>query len=71
MERQGKLLRVFDISSLPDALRSFTRDYEAKILFPALNRITVKQYPAEAADALVGAGFIRELQDYVLYRGYR
>jgi ATP-dependent Lhr-like helicase len=70
-ERQGKLLRVFDSALLPEALKAFVSDYTAKRLFPALNRITVKQYPSDACDALIGAGFIRELQDYVLYRGYK
>lgn len=67
-ERQGKVLRVFDDTDLSEPLRLFSRDYGSKRLFPALNRIVVKQYPKEVAPALAGAGFIREMQDYVLYR---
>jgi ATP-dependent Lhr-like helicase len=39
-------------------------------LFPTLNRLTVSQYPKEAAEALAAAGFKREMQDYILYREY-
>lgn len=70
IERQGKVLRVFDDSVLPEALQAFAADYAKRRIFPSLNRITVKQYPKEAADALAGAGFLKELQDYVLYRSY-
>jgi len=32
-----------------------------------VKRIVVKEYPAEAGEALRQAGFRREMQDYVLY----
>lgn len=67
-ERQGKVLRIFEASALPELLRSFTDSFTRRRVFPALGRLTVKEYPREAADALAGAGFIREMQDYVLYR---
>jgi ATP-dependent Lhr-like helicase len=67
-ERQGKVLRVFDDTSLPEALRIFSNDYAKRRLFPMLNRLTVKEYPQVAVIALASAGFIRELQDYALYR---
>ncbi|MEA4890402.1 MAG: DEAD/DEAH box helicase [Clostridiaceae bacterium] len=70
-ERQGKTLRVFDEASLPEVLHVIAYDYSERRLYPAQNRLTVRQYPPEAADALVKAGFIREMQDYVLYREYR
>lgn len=69
-ERQGKVLRVFNNKFLAEALHQFVNDYGRSRLFPALNRLTVKQYPQEAADVLVNAGFLKEMQDYVLYRGY-
>lgn len=68
LERQGKTLRVFDSASLPDALRAFAEDYTARRMFPMVRRLTVKQYPREAADALKGAGFMQEMQDFVMYR---
>jgi len=67
-ERKGKIFRVFDESLLPELLSGFIHDYEKRNIFPDLNRLIVKQYPSEAAAALVNAGFIREMQDYVLYR---
>jgi ATP-dependent Lhr-like helicase len=68
-ERQGKTLRVFDGASLPDVLRAFAQDYSTRRLFPTLRRLTIKEYPRQAADALEAAGFMREMQDYVMYRG--
>jgi len=68
-ERQGKVFRVFEDTSLLDALSIFTQDYTKRRLFSTLNRLVVKQYPREAAEVFTRAGFIRELQDYVLYRG--
>ncbi len=70
-ERQGKTLRVFDLNPLPDALHIFVQEYAGRRIFPSLSRLTLKEYPQEAADALQNAGFKKEMQDYVLYRGYR
>lgn len=67
-ERQGKVLRVFEIAAIQEVLQSFVRDFSRRRIFPGLNRITVKQYPKEAKEAFSGAGFLREMQDYVLYR---
>lgn len=67
-ERQGKVLRVFDYSGLNEVIGSFAGEFTKRRLFSAANRIVVKEYPKEAADALSKAGFIREFQDYVLYR---
>lgn len=70
-ERQGKTLRVFDDASLNDALKVFVQDYAGRRVYPALSRLTLKEYPQEAAEALHEAGFKREMQDFVLYRGYK
>ena len=67
-ERQGKVLRVFDFDAFSEALRIFSLEFTRKRLYSSMNRIVVKQYPQEAHQALIGAGFMRELQDYVLYR---
>jgi len=69
LERQGKILRVFDAEAFPNVISIFAQDYHRRRLFPSLNRLIVKQYPQESADALAKVGFIREIQDYVLYRG--
>ena len=71
MERQGRSLRVFEPDDLAEALHIFAQAYDGRRLFPAQNRIVVKDYPQEAAEALGRAGFSRELQDYVRYRSYR
>ncbi|MEY8353493.1 DEAD/DEAH box helicase [Lachnospiraceae bacterium 54-53] len=68
LERQGRILRVFDPDSVEEVLHAFTRDFRGHRIFPSRNRIVVKDYPGEAAGALSSAGFIRELQDYVIYR---
>lgn len=70
-ERQGKLLRVFDTKNLAETLRVFVRYYTERRIFPSQSRILVKEYPSEAAQELLEAGFVREMQDFAFYRGYR
>jgi ATP-dependent Lhr-like helicase len=70
-ERQGKTLRVFDEVSLHDALKGFVQDYAGRRIYPALSRLTLKEYPQNAAEVLHEAGFKQEMQDFVLYRGYK
>jgi ATP-dependent Lhr-like helicase len=69
LERQGKVLRVFETDRLDEALTGFVRDYNRRRMFPTVNRLIIKQYPPEAAEVLSKAGFMREFQDYVIYRG--
>ncbi len=71
MERQGRTLRVFDDDALPDALSVLVSDYGARRIFPWMSRLTVREYPPASVGAMERAGFIREIQDYVVYRGYR
>jgi ATP-dependent helicase Lhr and Lhr-like helicase len=68
MERQGRLLRVFDWEYLEEALRSFALEFTRHRIYASQNRLLVKEYPPEAATALSAAGFKRELGDYALYR---
>jgi ATP-dependent Lhr-like helicase len=70
-ERQGKTLRVFDSAALPEALKIFANDFNHHRFFPQSNRITLKEYPPDAAEVLLSAGFVLEMHDYVLYRGYK
>ena len=67
-EKQGKGLRIFDPSCLEEALQLFTKEYRQGRIFPDRKRIVVKEYPAEAADALAQNGFMKEMLDYTLYR---
>jgi len=67
-ERKGHTLRVFDESVLEDILASFAEAFSKRNIFPALSRVTVKQYQPTAVQALVDAGFRRIMLDYELYR---
>lgn len=68
MERQGKILRIFDKEGADSLLEVFTRDFHKKRLFPQINRLIVKEYPEDMADIFKKYGFKKEIQDYVLYR---
>ena len=68
-ERQGKVLRCFeDVATIREALQVFAANYNARRILPSQNRLVVKQYPHEIEEALVQSGFLKEIQDYVLYR---
>lgn len=67
-EKQGKCLRVFDITELKEALDLFVKEFRRKSLYPTAKRILVKEYPQEAAETLTLVGFKKEMLDYVLYR---
>ncbi len=68
-ERQGRVLRVFaGEQRLGEVIRLFVEEFRRGRIYAGRKRIVVKEYPAEAAEALGGSGFIREMQDYVLYR---
>ncbi len=68
MERQGKLLKVFEEQYLEEAMRVLSQDFIRQRIFSGQNRLIVKEYPEEAVVALAAASFKRELKDYVLYR---
>lgn len=68
MERQGKTLRIFDGAEPEEVLSMFIDEYRRGRILPGKKRIVVKEYPPEAAAALAESGFLREMQDYVLYR---
>ncbi|MDF2541711.1 MAG: hypothetical protein K0S47_1429 [Herbinix sp.] len=70
-ERQGKLLRVFDPTSLEEAMLVFKQDYDRQRIYSMVSRVVVKQYPQEAISAMAKSGFVREIQDYTLYRSHR
>ncbi len=66
-ERQGRVLRIFDMDCAGEVLAEFVREFMAHRIFPSRNRIVIKEYSKEAESLLRTAGFRRELQDYVLY----
>ncbi|MCM1213923.1 MAG: DEAD/DEAH box helicase [Lachnospiraceae bacterium] len=67
-ERQGKTFRIFAKDGLEDILRQFTEEFKRGRIFADRKRIVVKEYPEEAAEAFGKSGFLREMQDYCLYR---
>lgn len=67
-ERQGKTLRVFETEGLEEILCLFAEEFRRGRIFAGRKRIVVTDYPKEAVEAFTGSGFIREMQDYVLYR---
>ncbi len=71
-ERQGRTLRVFEQEGQEggpeDVLKQFTEEFRRGRIFPGKKRIVVKEYPPEAAKIMEACGFIREMQDYTLYR---
>ena len=46
----------------------FAEEFHGGRIFPGRKRISVKEYPGRAAEALAAGGFLHEMQDYVLYR---
>lgn len=68
LERQGKVLRVWEEAELSDILEEFVRVFKGRQLFPDLRRLVIKEYPASAAEILKEAGFLKEMQDFVLYK---
>lgn len=68
LERQGKVLRVFDTTEAENVLKEFVGAFQEKSVFPEKKRLIIKEYPAEMAEILKEAGFSKEMMDYVLYR---
>lgn len=66
MERQGKTLRV--LGDMEGVMEAFVRDFREKRIFPGIKRLILKEYPADMMQMLKEAGFMKEMQDYVLYR---
>lgn len=67
-ERQGKTFRVFEREGLEEILLRFAEEFKRGRIFADRKRIVVKEYPEEAAEIFSKSGFIKEMQDYSLYR---
>lgn len=68
LERQGRQLRIFEERLAKRCMKEFAAAYQKGKIYPGQKRIVVKEYPKAASDALAEAGFLKEMQDYVLYR---
>lgn len=67
LERKGRVLKVFEEECLETLLGELVLAFRSRRLFPGTKRIVMKEYPQQAAAYLKRAGFVREMQDYVLY----
>lgn len=67
MERQGKVLQIWQEELQEECLRLFAEKFKQGGIFAGSKRIVVKEYPDAASEALRQAGFRKEMQDYVLY----
>ena len=72
MERQGKVLRILETDlpekTLEECFKLFAEEFKRGSIFPAVKRVVVKEYDDTVAEALGKAGFMKEMQDYVLYK---
>lgn len=68
LKRQGKVLETYTEDGIEDVINELARDFKNKSLFPEKRRLTIKEYPKELGALLGNAGFLREMQDYTLYR---
>lgn len=68
IERQGRTLRIFDRDEGLALMEIFVRGFHKKKFLPAIKRLIVKEYQEEFGEILKKCGFIKEIQDYVLYR---
>ena len=66
--KQFNQARFFEEEGMEAVLSDFVRCFQRKLLFPDQKRLILKEYPENAGELLKKAGFIREMQDYVLYR---
>lgn len=68
LERQGRVLRIFQEDAALVILRELVRAFLEKTIFPEKKRLVIREYPEEKAEALKLAGFHKEMMDYTLYR---
>lgn len=68
LERQGKVLKVWEQEDIVSVFLELVQDFQMKRLFPSIKRLILKEYPKEVEEHLRVAGFKKEMQDFVLYR---
>ena len=67
-EKNGQVLRLFEDSLAKDALFAFAAAFQQGRVFYGRTRVVVKLYPKEAEQAMIAAGFMRQMLDYELFR---
>ncbi len=68
LSRQGEVLRLMQPEAAEPVLKALARDFTQRHIFPYLSRILIRQYPKEAEQALMAAGFVRDMMDWALWR---
>ena len=68
LERQGASLRIVLPDDAEEVLQALARDFAQRRVFSDQQNLCVRDYPDEARETLVRAGFRREMRDYVLWR---
>ena len=53
MERQGKVLHIFEKEMQSECLKLFAGDFRRGRIFPSLKRIVVKEYPDTAGEVCI------------------
>lgn len=66
-EKKGKTLRILEPEYQEEAILGLAEAFRGRRVFVGQKRMVVNQFPPEAAPFLKAAGFLREMQDYVLY----
>ena len=64
----GRVLRICDAEDMKEVMAEFVRAFKQGAIYPEQKRLVLKEYPAEAAEALQHAGYMREMKDYVIYK---
>ena len=64
-EYTGRIRRGYFVEGMSGAQFVRSEDYA---IYPEQKRLVLKEYPAEAAEALQHAGYMREMKDYVVYK---
>lgn len=67
LERKGRVLRVFEEDCLEALTAELAAAFRGRRLFAGQKRMVIKEYPEGTGAFFKAAGFIREMQDYVLY----
>lgn len=67
-ERLGKIFRCFDSEYCQKALQQFVIGFRSRAIYSERKRIVVKEYDKEYEPFFREAGFMREMQDFSLYR---
>jgi ATP-dependent Lhr-like helicase len=67
-ERNGRVLRIFDDAYTDKVAESFAEAFKNGEIYANQRKISLKDYPKQAADSLESAGFVNIMLDWELYK---